>query len=77
MASKVISVTEEVYDLLKSIKLPNESFGDTIKRLCTQYTADSLLNWVNTNPLDNSIPDDIWQSLEDDIKKLRERKIVE
>ena len=77
MGSKVISVTEDVYNLLKSIKLRNESFGDTIKRICSQYTADSLLNWCKNNPLDNSIPDDIWQSFEADIRVQRERKMVE
>lgn len=43
MASKTISVTNEVYDLLSRFKLPNESFGDTIKRLCE---AKSIYDWV-------------------------------
>ncbi|TXT57587.1 MAG: hypothetical protein BAJATHORv1_10289 [Candidatus Thorarchaeota archaeon] len=49
MASKTISVTEEVYDLLKKMKLPGESFGDTISRLCRGKTTSSLLQWVKTS----------------------------
>ncbi len=33
MASKTISVTEEVYDMLKKEKLPDESFSETLTRL--------------------------------------------
>lgn len=33
MTSKTISVREEVYDMLKKEKLPEESFSDTLTRL--------------------------------------------
>lgn len=33
MASKNISITEDVYDLLSKMKLEDESFSDTITRL--------------------------------------------
>ncbi|MHA1300647.1 MAG: antitoxin VapB family protein [Candidatus Helarchaeota archaeon] len=33
MGSKNISITEEVYNLLKKLKLEGESFSDTIRRL--------------------------------------------
>jgi predicted CopG family antitoxin len=33
MASKTISVTEEVYDLLANEKFPDESFSETLTRL--------------------------------------------
>jgi predicted CopG family antitoxin len=33
MASKTISVTEEVYDILANEKLPDESFSETLTRL--------------------------------------------
>jgi predicted CopG family antitoxin len=33
MASKNISVTDDVYELLSKLKLKNESFSDTIRRL--------------------------------------------
>ena len=47
MASKTISVTEEVYNLLKRMKLPHESFGETIERLCKNFTTENLLKWYD------------------------------
>ena len=47
MASKTISVTEKVYILLKKMKLPSESFGDTIERLCLNFTAENLIQWFD------------------------------
>ncbi|MHA1111041.1 MAG: antitoxin VapB family protein [Promethearchaeota archaeon] len=49
MASKTISVTEEVYDLLKKVKLPNESFGDTIRRFIQNYSMRNLREWYESN----------------------------
>ena len=48
MTSKKISLTEEVYTLLKRVKLPHESFGDTIERLCRNFTAENLIRWFDT-----------------------------
>lgn len=45
MVSKTISVTEEVYTLLKRMKLPHESFGETIERLCKNFTTENLFKW--------------------------------
>ena len=33
MGSKTIMITEDVYDLLKSLKGPDESFSDGLRRL--------------------------------------------
>jgi len=30
------------------MKLPHESFGDTIKRLCENFTAENLSKWLDT-----------------------------
>ncbi|MCF2141246.1 MAG: antitoxin VapB family protein [Candidatus Lokiarchaeota archaeon] len=49
MASKTISVTEKVYMLLKKMKLPSESFGDTIERLCLNFTAGNLIEWFDNS----------------------------
>ena len=51
MASKTISVTEEVFEMLKNIKFPHESFGDAIKRLCIEKSAKSLVDWVQKESL--------------------------
>ena len=48
MTSKTISVTEDVYNLLKKMKLPHESFGDTIERLCKNFSAENLTKWFDT-----------------------------
>jgi len=56
MASKTISLTDEVYELLKNTKLPQESFGDAIKRLCEEKTARSLVKWVEN--------EDLWSDLD-------------
>jgi predicted CopG family antitoxin len=47
MVSKTISVTEEVYNLLKRIKLPRESFGEAIERICSNYTSENLSVWFD------------------------------
>ncbi|MHA1215160.1 MAG: antitoxin VapB family protein [Candidatus Hodarchaeales archaeon] len=49
MVSKITSVTEEVYNLLKRMKLPHKSFGDTIERLCRNITTENLLKWYDNN----------------------------
>jgi predicted CopG family antitoxin len=48
MTSKTISLTEETYNLLKRMKLPHESFGDTIERLCKNFSAENLIKWLDT-----------------------------
>jgi predicted CopG family antitoxin len=49
MTSKTISVTESVYNLLKKMRLPGESFGDTIARLCRTKTSLSLRLWAESS----------------------------
>jgi predicted CopG family antitoxin len=51
VTSKTLSVTEEIYDMLVKLKLPQESFGDVIKRLCLEKSARNLVQWVETHPL--------------------------
>lgn len=47
MASKTISITKEVYELLAHLRFPHESFGDVIWRLCEEETARSIVEWAN------------------------------
>jgi predicted CopG family antitoxin len=65
MVSKTISVRKEVYELLEKMKLPGESFGDTISRLARGKTSTSLRLWARTS--------DGWADLTDgEVKKLEE-----
>jgi ubiquinone/menaquinone biosynthesis C-methylase UbiE len=66
-SSKTISVTDEVYELLSHVKLPNESFGDTIKRLCLEKSANSLYMWVQSQ--------DLWSDMNIEEKKVWDEKI--
>jgi predicted CopG family antitoxin len=40
MATKTISIREDVYDLLKNLKKENESFSDVIGRLTKRRKSD-------------------------------------
>jgi len=69
MASKTISVTEEVFNLLKNVKLKGESFGDTIKRLCEEKIAKSLVEWVKNHELWENMPDDEFAEFKSTISR--------
>ena len=58
MASKTISVDEEVYELLKRVKLPTESFSDVIARLCHSFSVERLQKWLQES--------DGWEDMTDD-----------
>ena len=40
--AKVISISDDVYDLLKSLKREGESFSDVIKRLAKKSTISNF-----------------------------------
>lgn len=47
MAHKTITISEEAYNLLKSIKKDNESFSEVIKRICEpKKRKKDLLEWL-------------------------------
>jgi predicted CopG family antitoxin len=46
MAHKTITISEEAYNLLKSMKKDNESFTEVIKRICEpKKRKKDLLEW--------------------------------
>lgn len=77
MASKTISVTKEVYDLLSRFKLPHESFGDVIKRLCEEKTAVSIYEWAVNNPLWSDMSEDEFKQIKSNINSSRGRFTIQ
>ena len=67
MTSKNISITEDVYNLLSLIKLEDESFSDTIRRLMKRSDLTGCAG------LWSDIPEGELELLEDNIGELRER----
>lgn len=67
MTTKTISIKEDVYDLLKSIKRKDESFSDLLKRLTIKQNSFKILEKIaGTMDLGNT------NELIDDIRKKRE-----
>ncbi len=73
MASKTISVTEEVYNLLKKAKLPQESFGDTIARLCRSYTTGNLNKWLKSTEGWEDMSEEEYKEFTDPIKRFQKK----
>ncbi len=71
MTSKTISVTEDVYNLLRKMKLPGESFGETINRLCRHKTSVSLRLWAESSKGWSDLTSDEVAMLEDTIETIR------
>ena len=63
MASKTISLTNEVYNLLSKVKLPNESFGDVIKRLCSEKLTSELTTWIKDKIMWSDMKKDEYASV--------------
>lgn len=71
MASKTISLTNEVYNLLSKLKLPNESFGDVIKRLCSEKLTSELSIWIKEKVLWSDMKKDEFVSVKNSIDEMR------
>ena len=69
MTSKTISVTEDVYNLLKKMKLPHERFGDTIERLCRNFSASNLMQWFETTEGWEDMTENEYSEVRDSIRK--------
>lgn len=70
MVSKTISVTEDVYNLLKKMKLPGESFGNTIARLARGKTTTSLRMWAKTSEGWSDLTDAEARKLEETLEQI-------
>ena len=67
MASKTISVTDDVHELLGSLKPPHESFGDVIRRLCSEKTAISIVRWAEQGTLWSDMTESELQEIQTNV----------
>ncbi len=65
MGTKTISIREEVYDILRSLKRENESFSDVIGKLAKKRKSD-LSQYFGVLK-DSTVLNEIWE----DSKKIR------
>jgi len=65
MTSKTISVTEDVYNLLKKMKLKGESFSETIRRLVKGRRISDLAG------LWSDIPEAVLEEIKEGIRESR------
>ncbi len=70
MTSKTISVTVDVYNLLRKMQLPGESFGETITRLCKSKTSLSLRLWAESSDGWSDLTSDEEARLEDTLETI-------
>jgi len=69
MTSRNISVTDDVYELLAKMKLKNESFSDTIRRLAKRRDlTESAGAW-------SDVPEDEMRAFVEGIRGLREKTL--
>ncbi len=67
VTSKNISLTDDAYELLKKMKMGNESFSDTIRRLAKRHRlSDCVGLWAD-------MPDEELEAITGSIEDLRRR----
>ena len=58
MTTKIISISEEVYQLLEKMRLPGERLDDTILRLCGVKARGNDLSSAFEKALDDVVSED-------------------
>jgi len=67
VTSKNISLTDDAYELLKKMKMGDESFSDTIRRLAKRRRiSDCVGLWAE-------VPDEDIEVIKENIKEIRKR----
>jgi predicted CopG family antitoxin len=64
MTSKTITITEEVYQLLKLLKKQNESFSELLRRLALSVNGQKLENFFGSWDLN----DQEYKEIKEEIK---------
>jgi predicted CopG family antitoxin len=67
MTSRNISVTDDVYELLTKMKLKNESFSDTIRRLAKRR------NLIDCAGAWSDVPEEEMRAFEEGLRELGEK----
>lgn len=57
MAHKTLTISEEAYEALSSLKGQNESFTEVILRLAKKRASRSLLEYLRSLPPDEELAD--------------------
>lgn len=65
MTSKMISLREDIYEDLKRLKDPDESFSEVIERLIARSKKDPLKNYGIFNDIAKKVMDDFEKSIID------------
>jgi predicted CopG family antitoxin len=77
MTSKMISIKEDVYENLKRLKKPNESFSDVISRLIISRKKDPLKHFGIASDLGDEFNDEfenaIIRARKEDSSKVEKR----
>ena len=71
MASKNISITNDVYEELSKIKLSHESFSDVIHRLIQESAKDPMKYFGDLK----DIPEEEWNIYENNFQRLKDQNI--
>ena len=80
MTSKMISIREDIYEDLKRLKDPNESFSEVIERLIARSKKMPLNNYGIFNDVAKDVMDDFEKSIIDaknEDAKISKKKIAE
>jgi len=69
MASKMISIRDDIYENLKKLKGPNESFSELIERLIRNQQKDPLKHFGIAKNLSDEVLDEFENAVKEGKKK--------
>ncbi len=65
MTVRNVSISNETYEILVKLKLPNEEIGDVIRRLCEEKTVKKLLQTISSQPYWSDMPEDEYKAFKE------------
>jgi len=68
--TKVISLADDAYDMLKKLKEENESFSDVVRRITIEPTNKKLMSFAGMWKDDKEIKE-IFDNIEKDRRKFK------